>query len=291
MGNVLFDFLVFPDVGQRTPEQALQQLETNQFLLAEQLRYMLANLGAENFNRVSLAEITAPIYGQIEDRSAKLATLISATAQGIMTEVQDRENDLSTRITQNADEIEAIVTAVGEDGEVSAASIVAAINAQTGQSTVQISADMVDLTGYLTVTDVGSTGTTVIDGSRIQTGSITAARLGLAGNMPVYDSNAEDQSVMGYIQGLVTDNVAGLGLYSENKRYSVLLANSNMYIGADLLEMSYHIEIDNSGVRIYEPTGSYLKISRTTSATNPVKIESYNSNNDLCRIFDSHVPS
>lgn len=58
---------------------------------------------------------------------------------------------------------------------IKAASIVTAINAEG--SSVEIAADHVNLTGYVTINSLTSTGTTSIDGSRITTGYISADRI------------------------------------------------------------------------------------------------------------------
>ena len=77
---------------------------------------------------------------------------------------------MQSSITQNADKISAIVSSVGSGGTVTAASIVAAIN--SAGSSVQISADHIMLTGYVTAEDLAGEGTTTINGSNITSGTI-----------------------------------------------------------------------------------------------------------------------
>lgn len=62
--------------------------------------------------------------------------------------------------------VEQIVTSVGSEGQVTAASIVTAINGQTGQGIVAINADMVNISGNVNVDDVikVSGGNVVIEG-------------------------------------------------------------------------------------------------------------------------------
>lgn len=67
--------------------------------------------------------------------------------------------------------------------KVSAGDIASSIN-QTAQK-VKILASKIDLAGYVTVTSLGSGGTTTIDGSRITTGTIAANRLDLSGCLTV----------------------------------------------------------------------------------------------------------
>lgn len=84
-------------------------------------------------------------------------------------------------IKQTADtagaSITQVVEAVGEDGEVSAASIVAAVVEDESAITlladqILLEAPEIDLTGYVTVASLQEDGTTEIDGARIKTGSI-----------------------------------------------------------------------------------------------------------------------
>jgi hypothetical protein len=78
-------------------------------------------------------------------------------------------------IKQTADDagasIAQVVESVGENGEVSASSIVQAIN--NDESSVVIEADRINLDGYVTVTNLSTNGQTVINGGNITTGKIT----------------------------------------------------------------------------------------------------------------------
>ena len=76
--------------------------------------------------------------------------------------------DLAT--SQNAASIGLLVE-TQEDGKPSVKGSVL-VDAINGQSTATISADKVNLNGYVTVNSLKADGTTVIDGSRIQTGQI-----------------------------------------------------------------------------------------------------------------------
>jgi hypothetical protein len=58
-------------------------------------------------------------------------------------------------------------------------------------TTGTIAAGRLDLSGVLTATSVGNTGTTTIDGGRIGTGTITANRLDLSGVLKVGSTNAD----------------------------------------------------------------------------------------------------
>lgn len=94
-----------------------------------------------------------------------LSTRITANANGLSAEIaraSNAEGSLSTRITANAN---GLTTKVEKNG------VISSIN-QSSES-VTINASKVNLSGYVTVSSLGSGGSTVIDGSRIQTGVIT----------------------------------------------------------------------------------------------------------------------
>ena len=73
----------------------------------------------------------------------------------------------TSAIEQNAQEIATKVSQTDYTGN----EIASRINQNA--TTIQIEASKIDLTGYVTVTDVGATGSTVINGSRISGGTIT----------------------------------------------------------------------------------------------------------------------
>lgn len=94
-----------------------------------------------------------------------LSTRITTNANGLSAEIaraSNAEGSLSTRIQANAD---GLTTKVEKNG------VISSIN-QSSES-VTINANKVNLSGYVTVSSLGSGGSTVIDGSRIQTGVIT----------------------------------------------------------------------------------------------------------------------
>ena len=79
---------------------------------------------------------------------------------------------LSVTVNKNDASISQIVSAVGSGGKVTAASIVAAVN--NSGSSVKISADKVDISGFVTFSDLSRAGYSTINGSNITTGKIQA---------------------------------------------------------------------------------------------------------------------
>ena len=106
-------------------------------------------------------------------------TATNATVQTVASWKSKVEGDVSNiaTIKSTADNASAsiaqVVEAVGKDGKVNAASIVTAVN--SAGSSVVIEANHLNLNGYVTISSLSSSGTTVIDGSRITTGLIKSS--------------------------------------------------------------------------------------------------------------------
>ncbi len=93
------DFLAldtgFPSfTGQETVGQKVDQLYNYTYMLLENLRYCLRNLGPENFNGQALGEITDPIYARIRDAEGNTAQL-ALTAQALAVRIGDTEGNVS----------------------------------------------------------------------------------------------------------------------------------------------------------------------------------------------------
>ncbi len=95
----------FPNIKNKTQEQINDELVNYLFLLLEQLRYTMSNLGASNFNDTELdvlsMTISDPIYKRIEDTEGNV-TAIQITAEGLTQRVENAEGDIDT-LTVTAD--------------------------------------------------------------------------------------------------------------------------------------------------------------------------------------------
>lgn len=98
--------------------------------------------------------------------------------------VEGRVTEAETTIAQHADEISLRVEKAG---------IISAIN-QTAE-TIKISAGKIDLSGYVTVTNLATAGATTINGGNITTGTISADRIDVTGLF------AKDITATGTIRG------------------------------------------------------------------------------------------
>lgn len=206
--NILTTDTSFP---QLTEEQSTDEkfgVITNYlYMLLEQLRYSMANLGRENFNDAefdSIANIiTEPVYVQLEGVEGEVASLqltaqsltsritdaegnistLQQTSNSLMARVQDAEGNISslqltaqsltTRITNAEGEVSSLTQTVN--------SITLTVSNGEYSSTIRLlmngivmSSRTIQFTGMVTFADLKGSGTTIINGDNIQTGTISA---------------------------------------------------------------------------------------------------------------------
>lgn len=95
----------FPDLsGNKSTNEKFEQLSSYLFMLLEQLRYSLANLGQENFNETAFRDIEMiirePVYIQLENTEKQVASLAVA-AEGMSSRLGDAEGNIS-QLSQTA---------------------------------------------------------------------------------------------------------------------------------------------------------------------------------------------
>ena len=93
------------------------------------------------------------------------ASSAKQTAEGLSSQVQDNQNNISI-VSQTADKINWVVK-----------SGTSASDFTLTDRALKLTADNIDLSGYVTFSSLTSSGTTNIDGSRITTGTISADRI------------------------------------------------------------------------------------------------------------------
>jgi len=199
--NILTTDTSFP---QLTEEQSTDEkfgVITNYlYMLLEQLRYSMANLGRENFNDAefdSIANIiTEPVYVQLEGVEGEVASL-QLTAQSLTSRITDAEGNIST-LQQTSNSLMARVqdaegnisslqltaqslTSRITDAEGEVSSLTLTVSNGEYSSTIRLlmngivmSSRTIQFTGMVTFADLEGSGTTVINGDNIQTGTISA---------------------------------------------------------------------------------------------------------------------
>ena len=143
-------------------------LETLVSITAGQIRTEVRD--TENRLNTSITQTAAAIRLEANAMESRLNSSITVTASSIRSEVNDVDRRLSSSISQVAGRVDIVVTS---GGQVRASIIVDAINS----SSVTINAARVNLQGYVTISSLGSGGSTNIDGARITTGTISANRI------------------------------------------------------------------------------------------------------------------
>lgn len=152
--NMLNADIGFPSLKGKSSKEQIEIITNYLFMLLEQLRYTLANLGADNFNESELDGLKKTFTGDLEIKVTDLegnVTTITQTVSKIETKVEDVEGNLS-QVTQTVDGIQSTVKNIeGEFSEVKQ-----------------------DVNG-LQITTSG--GTTFITGDHVKSGTIEGSRL------------------------------------------------------------------------------------------------------------------
>ena len=117
-GNLLTTDVLFPQFSiKETSDQKIVKIMDYLYMLREQLRWSMNNLGAENFNPTELngmAEvIRKPIYVALSDQEGHINEL-SITAEGFAARIADAENNITT-LTATAEGISANVSSLSKE--------------------------------------------------------------------------------------------------------------------------------------------------------------------------------
>ena len=302
-GNLLSADTSFPTfTPEQTNEQKLDVVTNYLYMLLEQLRYTLANLGAGNFNETELDEIgmkiTQPIYVDLENAAGAIADL-TLTADQLTSRLEDAEGNISS-IEQYARSITLSVS----NGETSST-----IKLLAGG--VQIASQIIKMDGLVTFTGLEE-GTTVINGGCIQTGLINAQYLNLTGSITFSDLSSSVQqdisdaldtandayelasgiTLPSYIQNTYIDSVriesptiiAGefygnsFNVYPEsgNNGSFNLYGDTTASSGYNMFSIAYEFDAFGPQVRIESPAGAPVYWNPDTSFFGDVDFSSAN---------------
>lgn len=223
--NILTTDTSFPNLnGNQSTDEKFRLITNYLYMLLEQLRYSMANLGLENFNEKGFDDIvnliTDPVYVQLEDVEGNVASLTitaeqltsrMSDAEGNISTLQQTSNSFRTQITdlqgnvstlqQTSQSLSTRIT----DAEGNISSLTQTVNGFTlsvsnGTASsvirllangIQMSSQTIQFTGVVTFSDLEGNGTTVINGNNITTGTISANRLDLTGAITFNDLSNE----------------------------------------------------------------------------------------------------
>ena len=178
---------------------------------------IIALLGKYNELKSSIDENSATIVdltkGQssITQRVDSISTSVS-DLQGNQSSITQTVNSLNSKVTAQGNKVNSLESEINQTAEeislkVSKNEIISAINLST--ESIDISSDKINLTGYITATDLRTGGATTINGSNITTGTISADRINLTGAISWgdLDSNVQSEIQAGGGGGLNEDEV------------------------------------------------------------------------------------
>lgn len=210
--NILNTDVMFPQLtGGKSTEQTIYEVLNYLYMLREQLRYSLANLGIENINPTSFEEIaniiTEPVYLQLKDEEGNMASLI-AEVDSLSSRLTDTEGNVSSLVQTTTSLSTRMTDAEGNIGtlQVTATSLQTSVSSLDGEVTkitqtvnglefsvtngedssvlrlmsgsTQLSSATIEITGMVTFSDLSNTGgKTVINGGNVSTGTISAINI------------------------------------------------------------------------------------------------------------------
>lgn len=253
--NLLTADVQFPDLQGKPLKEQVSIITNYLFMLLEQLRYTLANLGAGNFNESELDGLqkvfTGPIQIQVTDMEGNIST-ITATVEGLATQVEDAEGNVS-QLTQTVNRLGSRVTDV--EGDFS----------QISQTVDGIQSDVVDLDGEfssikqdvdgLNITTSG--GVTYISGSHVKSGTISGSTLECNLNSTYGEADGELRfyyrgRLVGRVQMDTNGNSDGTGSESRNR---VFFEAMNGFVLKLLSEDNMSLTSTGGSVYIASQTG------------------------------------
>ena len=97
--NIMMADVNFPDLSGKSQKEQISTITNYLFMLLEQLRYVLNNLGISNFNESELdgmqKQFTGPIQIKVTDMEGNISTLFADVDQ-IVNQVEDVEGNYSS---------------------------------------------------------------------------------------------------------------------------------------------------------------------------------------------------
>lgn len=253
----------FPSIKDKTQEQINGEVINYLFLLLEQLRYTMGNLGASNFNETELdgiaGMISDPIYVRLEDAEGNVNAVqmtaegltqqvsdlsgnvetLTLTAEGLVNRVSDAEGNVNT-LTQSSQAFDVRLT--NAEGNVASLNLTASVlSATVGDHSLAINNLGIQMQGKVSFTNLQTAGQTVIDAGNITTGTLNAIN--------ITNSNFTSYDAMG--RALLIGNGA-FTIYSGNSMIGGMYINSanNMMV----LHSSFGLQVDSAMKIAYDST-------------------------------------
>ena len=194
--------------------------------------------------------------GNITSQMATITTEqseIKQTAQGLTSTVSSIQTSL-----QNLDgEVETLSSTVSTVQQ-TATGLTSTVT-QQGETISQIRQDLdkIDISGYVTFTDLKTSGSTTINGDNITTGSISANRIS-GGTIDANTINVENLNAANLTKGLINAN-----RISDASNYLTNLYATNVYTAINYAQTVQLVSsgaagLENNGT-VLKPNGVYIK--------------------------------
>ena len=227
--NIMMADVNFPDLSGKSQKEQISTITNYLFMLLEQLRYVLNNLGISNFNESELdgmqKQFTGPIQIQVTDMEGNISTLFADVDQ-IVNQVEDVEGNYSSLQIQ--------VNGIS--------STVSNLNGQFSQVKQDVDGLQVYTQG----------GVTYISGSHVKSGTIEGSVLKCSLNSSQGASDGEirfyyNNHMVGRIQMDTYGNGDGSG---DESQYRVFFETMGNFVLKLLSETNLSVSAENGDVYI-----------------------------------------
>lgn len=200
--------------------------------------------------------------GNITSQMATITTEqseIKQTAQGLTSTVSSIQTSLQN-LDGEVDTLSSTVSTVQQ----TATGLTSTVT-QQGETISQIRQDLdkIDISGYVTFTDLKTSGNTVINGSNITTGYISANRIS-GGTIDADTINVENLNAANLTKGLINAN-----RISDASNYLANLYATNVYTAVNYAQTVQLVNSGSSGLENYgtllKSNGVYIKNGGSTT--------------------------
>lgn len=227
--NIMMADVNFPDLSGKSQKEQISTITNYLFMLLEQLRYVLNNLGISNFNESELdgmqKQFTGPIQIQVTGMKGNISTLFADVGE-IVNQVEDVEGNYSSLKIQ-----------------------VSGISSTVSNLNGQFSQVKQDVDGLQVYTQGG---VTYISGSHVKSGTIEGSVLKCSLNSSQGASDGEirfyyNNKMVGRIQMDTYGNSDGSG---DESRYRVFFETMGNFVLKLLSETNLSVSAENGDVYI-----------------------------------------
>ena len=274
----------FPKIdNHQTTEENFLQVTNYLYMLLENLRYTLGNLGVENINATEMDSIAQlirePVWARIEDAEGNIHTL-NVTAENLLSQISSLDGSMATlQLTSNTlmgrvqsveGDLSSLTQTVNgfrlsvENGENSSTISLTANGATINSQTIQ-------LTGMVTFSDLSTSGKTTIHGGNIITGTIAVEKIKLYGDMTIYQSETSDD-IGGGVGYYNQQGSSGMHLWTSGGEVSIsgsgvamkwLSTSNQIYISKGTAGIT--VTSDSADMGYYFQPGSFYAVASTAN--------------------------